>query len=376
MPEKADYYLLLGLPRDAPPDDIRRAYFDAARRLHPDKNIAPGETEFFLEIQEAYEVLSDQGKRARYDASLSPEKPPSLPVQQTVVYSRQSITEFDEPQLIYVLLEYAPLSDPNAVSTPPLNLCLILDRSTSMQGAHMDIVKATAIQILHRLRPQDALSVVAFSDRAEAIIPSARNADLTKLETRIQMLQTSGGTEIFRGLEAGYNEVRRNLDKAHVNHIILLTDGRTYGDEAKCLELAEKAAGQGIGISGLGIGHEWNDVFLDELAARTGGSSMYVSRPQDIQRLLLEKFNHLGRTPVCIPVATRSRASSSGKPSSPGTDPPEQPAKGPDGIPDPARILSGRDGCPFGRACEYIHLDTSYPASTNPPAPGSTDHPH
>ena len=162
-----------------------------------------------------------------------------------------------------------------------------------MAGRNMDIVKSTAIQILRKLRAQDIFSVVAFSDRAEVILPAFRTSELVKLEARIQMLQTSGGTEIYQGLEAGFNEVNRNADKAHVNHIILLTDGRTYGDESACMELAQKAANRGIGISGLGIGNEWNDVFLDELASCTGGSSMYVSRPDDIQRLLLEKFNHL-----------------------------------------------------------------------------------
>ncbi|KAF0108328.1 MAG: hypothetical protein FD146_902 [Anaerolineaceae bacterium] len=288
-----DYYALLKVPRDASPEDIRSAYFEAARRLHPDRNVEPGDTEFFLGIQAAYEVLADPVKRAKYDAALPPEEGPLLPIQQKILYSRQSILRSNEPQLIYMLMECAPLADPAAVSSPPLNLCLILDRSTSMQGRNMDIVKTTAIQILRRLRPQDIFSVVAFSDRAEVILPSVRNTELGKLEARIQMLQNSGGTEIYQGLETGLRETGRNADKRHVNHIILLTDGRTYGDEKNCLELAQKAAESGIGISGLGIGHEWNDAFLDELAGRTGGSSMYVSRPEDIQRLLLEKFNHL-----------------------------------------------------------------------------------
>ncbi|MEZ0395013.1 MAG: DnaJ domain-containing protein [Anaerolineales bacterium] len=293
MPNQKDYYLVLGLPRNATPEEIRKAYFEAARRLHPDTNTAPGETEFFLDVQEAYEVLSDAKKRAQYDASLPPEKTADTPVRESILFSRKSLTRLDEPQLIYVLLEYAAAADARSPAAPPLNLCLVLDRSTSMQGLNMDMVKATAIQILRRMRPQDIFSVVAFSDRAETIVPSTRNADLAKLEARIQMLQTAGATEIFQGLQAGYTEIQKHLKRSNVNHIILLTDGRTYGDEEQCLQLAAEAAKKGIGISGLGIGHEWNDALLDELAVRTGGSSMYVSRPQDIQRLLIEKFNLL-----------------------------------------------------------------------------------
>jgi Ca-activated chloride channel family protein len=296
MSRKQDYYTLLGLRRTASAEEIRQAYFEAARRLHPDKNVAPGETEIFLESQEAYEILSNPKSRAKYDAALLPEEPSEDPLEQRIIFSRQSLIRMSESQLLYVLLE---LSHPPNLKTPPtptMNLCLVLDRSTSMQGANMDVVKSTAIQIMRKIKSEDIFSVIAFSDRAEEIIPANRSSDLSKMEARIHMLQTSGGTEIFSGLEMGYNGILRNLHHAQVNHIILLTDGRTYGDEEKCISLAHRASDQGIGISGLGIGNEWNDSFLDDLAKSTGGSSMYVSRPQDIQKMLLDKFSSLGST--------------------------------------------------------------------------------
>jgi Ca-activated chloride channel family protein len=294
MTKQQDFYTLLGLSRNATADEIRQAYFEAARRLHPDRNIAPGETELFLGAQEAYEVLSNPKRREKYDASLPPEELPSSPLDSRVIYSRQSLLRMEEPQLIYVIVELSTPVGIEAIQSPPLNLCMVLDRSTSMQGSNMDVVKATAIQILRRLKPQDVFSVVAFSDRAEVVVPAARGADPAKQEVRIQMLQPDGGTEILSGLQLGYDEISRNLTRSQVNHIILLTDGRTYGDEEKCLALAQRAADAGVGISGLGIGPEWNDNFLDQLAARTGGSSMYVSRPQDIQHALLDKFTRLG----------------------------------------------------------------------------------
>ncbi|HVM71486.1 MAG TPA: VWA domain-containing protein [Anaerolineales bacterium] len=295
MEKKKDFYTLLGLRRNAAPDEIRQAYFDAARRLHPDKNIAPGETELFLDVQEAYEVLSNVKKRARYDASLPPEEAPRILLEQKITFSRQGLMHLEEPQIIYTILEFAAPSGVEKRSEPPLNLCLVLDRSTSMQGNNMDVVKDTAIRIMHKLKPQDVFSVVAFSDRAETLIPAMHVTELGKQEARIQMLQPSGGTEIFSGLNQGYNEILRNNSRSQVNHIILLTDGRTYGDETNCINLAKDASAQGIGISGLGIGSEWNDNFLDQLASITGGSSMYVPRPQDIQHALLDKFTQLGK---------------------------------------------------------------------------------
>jgi len=295
-PDKQDYYSLLGLARNATIEDIRRTYFELAQKLHPDKNTAAGETERFLDIQQAYEVLSNPKRRAQYDSTLAPEKKVVLPYSHTILYSRPNLIRLQEPQMLYIILELeAPLETRQAPG-PPLNVCLVLDRSTSMKGEKMDVVKAAAIQVLRNLRPQDILSIVTFSDRAEVVIPAAYYEERSRLEAKIHMIQPSGATELYQGLEAGVKEVLRSLDSKRINHVILLTDGHTYGDEQQCLTLASKIAERGIGISAMGIGKDWNDIFLDVLATRTGGSSAYIAQAQDIKRLLLEKFNALAQT--------------------------------------------------------------------------------
>ena len=62
-----DYYEVLGVPRDADHDTIRRAYRKLARKYHPDLNSDGDAEERFKELGEAYEVLSDADKRERYD---------------------------------------------------------------------------------------------------------------------------------------------------------------------------------------------------------------------------------------------------------------------------------------------------------------------
>jgi len=293
--QQGDYYSKLGLSRDASQEDIKSAYLEAAQKLHPDKNTAAGETELFLDVQQAYETLSNPNRRAKYNATLPPEETINLPYDHKVIFSRATLARMNEPQMLYVILDLQAPLESRRIPSPPLNVCIVLDRSTSMKGEKMDVLKSTAIQVLRNLRQQDILSVVAFSDRAEVIIPASYHQDRSRLEARIQMIQPSGGTEIFQGLDAGAKEVMRSHDSKRVNHIILLTDGQTYGDEQQCLELASKLAGKSVGISAMGIGKEWNDIFLDVLATRTGGSSAYLAEPRDIKKLLLEKFNALAQ---------------------------------------------------------------------------------
>src|SRR3990170_3622704 len=271
-----DYYALLGIMRNASQEEIKRAYFEAAQKLHPDKNTAAGETEIFLDVQRAYEILSNPKRPAQYDATLPPEEKPILPYEHRILYSRPNLVRLDEPQMLYIILEIEAPAEARQAPAPPLNVCLVLDRSTSMQGEKMDTVKSAAIQVLRNLRPQDILSVVAFSDRAEVIIPASYLQDRTRLEAKIQMIQPSGATEMLQGLELGIREVMRSLDSKRVNHIILLTDGRTYGDEQLSLELASRLAEHGIGITAVGVGGEWNDIFLDVLSTRTGGSATHI----------------------------------------------------------------------------------------------------
>jgi molecular chaperone DnaJ len=67
MAVKRDYYEVLGVPRNASHEDIKKAFRKLAFQYHPDRNKDDGASEKFKEVNEAYEVLSDADKRAAYD---------------------------------------------------------------------------------------------------------------------------------------------------------------------------------------------------------------------------------------------------------------------------------------------------------------------
>ncbi|MFO7573840.1 MAG: VWA domain-containing protein [Bacteroidales bacterium] len=290
-----NFYARLGVPHSATQEEIRNAFHAAARKFHPDVNKDTKATEIFLQIQEAYETLSNPAKRMVYDEVLPKDIKSPNDVLINAIYSRESLTVLAHPQLLYVLLNImvSPRAAEEMLHRQPLNMCIVIDNSNSMSGQRLNTVKETALSLIQSLRAEDILSVVTFNDRAEVIIPAQRNQNLNILEARIGLINARGGTEILRGLEMGYNEVIQNLKPDYANHIILITDGRTYGDEEGAIKLAQVASSQSITIHALGIGNEWNDDFLEELSSSTGGSCEYAHTSTAIRGFFKRKFGHI-----------------------------------------------------------------------------------
>ncbi len=304
MTDELDYYAILGVPRNASVEDIRRAYREAALRLHPDKNEGPDATELFLQVNKAYEVLSDRETRTAYDEELQSfeaEQLSKASFKATVVQSRRRLLSLDEPQVHYLLVDIEP-SEGLPEARPAINLAVVIDRSTSMRGQRLDQLRTATLKILQRMNRGDNTSVVAFSDKAEVVVSPEQSRDISVARARLSLLQAGGGTEIGQGLRMGLDEIARNFSRAGVNHLILLTDGRTYGDENECIELADRSSLKGITIHGVGIGNDWSDRLLDDIATRTGGSVAFLDSPHAIVQVMEDIFEGLGRT-----VASRLR---------------------------------------------------------------------
>jgi Ca-activated chloride channel family protein len=78
--------------------------------------------------------------------------------------------------------------------------------------------------------------------------------------------------------------------------LILLTDGQTYGDEEGCLEAARLAGEHGVSLTLMGIGSDWNDKLLDEMATLSGtpDASVYIDTTQKIARAFHDRIHGLG----------------------------------------------------------------------------------
>jgi Ca-activated chloride channel family protein len=297
MDFERDYYAVLGVQADTDAQTIKQAYRQLARRYHPDTSNVQGAAERFLEIQEAYELLTDPVQRTVYDRWRREQGADVLlPIIMRITPSHQVLHCLGEAQMLYVLVEISA-SEQVENQRLPLNISLVLDRSTSMKGTRLQRVKDAARYIVDQMGPEDVLSLVAFSDRAELILPGSKRIQKRAARAAIGGIRANGGTEILQGLKTGMQEVQKWHGENRISHLILLTDGQTYGDEVGCLKVSEQAGEQGITLTTMGIGSDWNDQILDEMARRSGapGGSIYLDSSAKIAKAFAERIQSLGQ---------------------------------------------------------------------------------
>ncbi len=289
-----DYYAVLGIPQSATDEEVRHAYRALARRYHPDSRTESAPTTLFHDVQTAYAVLGDPLQRRAYDRRRSEAGLGQGAALRWEIYPSQSqLCSLYEEQVLYLLMEIRPALTAEGERLP-LNLCLVIDRSTSMQGARLDNVKGAAHQIIDELHDDDTLAVVTFNDRAEVILPSRSGINRVRAKAQVSTIWASGGTEILQGIQAGLEEIEKRHSKQVTSHLILLTDGQTYGDEVECIAEARQAGARRIGITAMGIGEDWNDALLDQVAAQSGGVSAYIASPGQVRTLLQQRVRGLG----------------------------------------------------------------------------------
>ncbi|MGC9520609.1 MAG: DnaJ domain-containing protein [Anaerolineae bacterium] len=276
-----DYYEVLGVAVDAESDEIRQAYRKLAMELHPDTG--HGDRRRFQQVAEAYQILSDPVWRKAYERQRLSRGLGTGPLSIELLQSRQALPLMDAVQVLYVVADIRP-NEGLRGTRKRLNLALVIDRSTSMQGARMENVKRAAVDLLGSLNPDDRLALVTFSDRAEVVMAGPLSDGAHRFRSAIASIVAEGGTEIYQGLQVGIEQTLPYVAPDVVSHVILLTDGRTYGDEDQALEAATRADERGVGVSAFGIGGDWNDFFLDALARQGGGTSQYIDSVSKVQR--------------------------------------------------------------------------------------------
>ncbi len=177
-----------------------------------------------------------------------------------------------------------------------LHLALVIDRSGSMSGQPLDEAKRCAEFVLDGLQATDRLSVVAYDDNAETLIPAVPLHDKEAVRQAIRRIDDQGCTNLHGGWLQGAETLAPHTTEKVTSRVILLSDGcanRGLVDPdqiyAQCADLARA----GVTTSTYGLGRSFNEELMIGMAQHGHGSSYYGQTADDLMDPFREEFELL-----------------------------------------------------------------------------------
>lgn len=176
-------------------------------------------------------------------------------------------------------------------NAPPLNIAFVLDKSGSMAGEErIGYLKESLSAFVKQLRSKDRVSLVTFEDYEEIPIPSRLMNHAFFLKA-IAALEAGGGTNIYKGLMAGYKQVAGHFSRSKINRVILLSDGYGVTPVDEILKAQKPFTEKGIACSTVGVGEDYNYALLKLLASQGGGHIEHVGDAENLEEAFMNQLS-------------------------------------------------------------------------------------
>jgi Ca-activated chloride channel family protein len=171
-----------------------------------------------------------------------------------------------------------------------------------MAGEPIARVREGLERMLLSLQPEDHVSLVAFSDSAH-VVAEGDSGDFRAFSSAIDRLSANGATNIYDGLRTAYDLVKQGFDRERQNRVILLSDGvATAGvlESPRIAELGRAYAEEGIGLSTIGLGTDFDAALMRDLAEAGAGTFHFIESPAAVREVFSEEVEV-----TIVPIAER-----------------------------------------------------------------------
>lgn len=179
----------------------------------------------------------------------------------------------------------------------PINVAVVVDRSGSMrQQDRMGFAHQAAEDLVGALQDDDRFALVSFASSAQVVVPSTPVHNPAALYSAIRSIQPAGSTNLHEGLSMGQLQVRANATPESVDRVILLSDGYANVGVQLPSELSNAAgryAQEGVAVSTIGLGLDYNEDLLAQMADSGGGSYRFVNDAESLQAAFDDELHRL-----------------------------------------------------------------------------------
>ena len=196
----------------------------------------------------------------------------------------------------YLLVTVNAPEAPARAERLPVNIALVLDRSGSMDGERkFSLARQAVEQALRMLRPEDRFTLVTYDDRVDVLAPSTRATPEAKRRAleALRGVDPRGSTDLCAGWLRGCEQVAEELEHEGVARALLLTDGlANHGvtDRDTLARHAGELRARGIATSTFGVGEDFDERLLRDMAHEGGGNFYFIETPAQIPDLLTSEI--------------------------------------------------------------------------------------
>jgi Ca-activated chloride channel homolog len=169
------------------------------------------------------------------------------------------------------------IADAGEEAHAPLSMVIVLDTSGSMEGEKLHEAQVAVKGLIRNMRDDDEVAFVRYSSSAEVIEPLSRVGDVRgSLSAQVDALRAGGGTNIPGGLEAGLRALGEGRGGERVRRVVLVSDGL---DSSRIVseQIARQSAGKGVTVSSMGIGLDFDEAYMAEVARSGHGNFGFVN---------------------------------------------------------------------------------------------------
>jgi Ca-activated chloride channel family protein len=175
------------------------------------------------------------------------------------------------------------------------DLVVVLDRSGSMQGAKLDYARRALQQLLSGLSADDRFALLGYSDAVQKHCDLLPANDLNRglMHSAVNGIFAGGATNLGDGLRAGIEMITAAGDSGRPGRVILISDGlanRGVTDPAALGHMAAAAAGREFAVSTVGVGADFNEFLMTQIADRGAGAYYYLENPEAFAEVFQKEF--------------------------------------------------------------------------------------
>ncbi len=183
---------------------------------------------------------------------------------------------------------------PDTWSPPPLNLVAVVDKSGSMSGQPLELVKKSLLKVLKQMDAEDQLSIVLYGDRSHLFLaPTRTNAyNQAYIKDAIKSIESAGSTNMEAGLEVGYEIAESSSETFDgVTRLMLFTDERPNVGNTSArgfMSIMKAGSRKGIGLTTIGVGVQFGAELATKVSSVRGGNLFYFPD----RATMVEKFEN------------------------------------------------------------------------------------